>query len=45
MTSLGVARLGDADLLQAAQADLVVASLDEVALIELAAGRLCRSAA
>jgi len=45
MTGLGVARLGDADLLHAALADLVVTSLDEVALVELAAGRLCRNAA
>jgi len=45
MTGLGVARLGDAKLLRSAQADLVVSSLDDVALVELAAGRLCRSAA
>jgi len=42
MTALGVARLGDAALLQAAEADLVVTSLDEVAIGELADGRLCR---
>jgi len=40
MTALGVARLGDAALLQAAGADLVVTSLDEVDLAELAYGRL-----
>ena len=45
MTGLGVARLEDADGLWAAQSDLVVTSLDDVALVELAAGRLCRSAA
>jgi HAD superfamily hydrolase (TIGR01509 family) len=42
MTALGIARLGDADLLQAAGADLVVTSLDEVAVNELRGGRLCR---
>lgn len=42
MKALGVARLGDADLLRAAGADLVVASLDEVAIDELAIGRLDR---
>jgi len=40
MKALGVARQHDADLLRAAEADLVVTSLDEVALDELAAGRL-----
>lgn len=40
MVALGVARLGDAALLRAAGADLVVASLDDVALDELAQGRL-----
>jgi len=45
MTGLGVARLGDADLLRAAHANLVVASLDDVALRDLAAGRLCRTEA
>jgi HAD superfamily hydrolase (TIGR01509 family) len=40
MSGLGVARLGDAALLQAADADLVVTSLDEIAMDELAAGRL-----
>jgi beta-phosphoglucomutase len=42
MATLGIARHGDADLLEAAGAELVVTSLDEVALDELAAGRLCR---
>jgi beta-phosphoglucomutase len=42
MTGLGVARLGDAALLRAADADLVVTSLDEIAIDELAAGRLRR---
>ncbi len=42
MMALGVARLGDVDLLQAAGADLVVTSPDEVAIGELANGRLCR---
>jgi len=42
MTTLGVARLGDAALLQAAGADMVVTSLDEVDPGELAYGRLCR---
>jgi len=45
MTGLGVARLGDMGLLRAVKADLVVTSLDEVALVELASGRLCRTAA
>jgi HAD superfamily hydrolase (TIGR01509 family) len=40
MTSLGVARLGDAALLQAAGADLVVTTLDAVAVDALASGRL-----
>jgi len=44
MTGLGVARLGDAALLRAAQAALVVTSLDEVALDELADGRLGKRA-
>jgi len=43
MTGIGVARLGDADLLRAAHADLVVGSLDDVALSDLASGRLCRT--
>jgi len=42
MTGLGVARHDDADLLWAAGASLVVTSLDEVDLDELARGRLCR---
>ena len=42
MAALGVARLGDAAVLRAAGADLVVTSLDEVAIDELAGGRLCR---
>ncbi len=42
MAALGVARLGDAASLHAAGADLVVASLDDVALDELAQGRLRR---
>ena len=40
MTSLGVARRGDAALLRDAGADLVVTSLDEVSVDALAAGRL-----
>ena len=40
MTARGVARLGDAELLRAARADLVVTSLDDVAVDELAHGRL-----
>jgi beta-phosphoglucomutase len=42
MRALGVARLGDAVSLRGAGADLVVASLDEVAIDKLAGGRLCR---
>jgi beta-phosphoglucomutase len=42
MTGLGVARLGDAAGLRAAGADLVVTSLDDVAIDELVDGRLCR---
>ncbi|HVC55090.1 MAG TPA: HAD-IA family hydrolase [Stellaceae bacterium] len=42
MRALGVARLGDAASLQTAGADLVVAGLDEVAIDQLAEGRLCR---
>jgi HAD superfamily hydrolase (TIGR01509 family) len=41
MAALGVARHDDAALLWAAGADLVVTSLDEVAVNELAHGRLC----
>jgi HAD superfamily hydrolase (TIGR01509 family) len=40
MTALGVARRGDAALLWAAGANLVVTSLDEIATNELADGRL-----
>jgi beta-phosphoglucomutase len=40
MASLGVARLGDVPLLRAAKADLVVTSLDEIAIDSLAGGRL-----
>ena len=42
MTALGVARFDDAALLAAAGADLVVTSLDEIAVDELVAGRLRR---
>lgn len=42
MTALGVARLGDAAPLRAAGADLVVTSLDEIAIDALIDGRLCR---
>ena len=42
MMALGVARHSDAALLGAAGADLVVTSLDEIAVDELADGRLCR---
>jgi beta-phosphoglucomutase-like phosphatase (HAD superfamily) len=45
MTGLGVARLGDAASLRAAGANLVVRSLDNVALEALAAGRLAGRAA
>jgi beta-phosphoglucomutase len=44
MAALGVARHDDASLLLAAGADLVVTSLDEVAVDELAKGRLARIA-
>jgi HAD superfamily hydrolase (TIGR01509 family) len=40
MASVGVARLGDEALLQAAKADLVVTSLDQVDLAALLRGRL-----
>ncbi|HBK04458.1 MAG TPA: HAD family hydrolase [Acetobacteraceae bacterium] len=40
MKAVGVARLGDAALLQAAHADLVVTSLDQVAVDALAIGTL-----
>ena len=42
MTALGIARLGDAAGLQAAGADLVVTSLDDVAIDALERGRLRR---
>jgi beta-phosphoglucomutase len=42
MTSLGIARLGDEALLRAAGADLIVTSLDEIAIDELRDGRLSR---
>ena len=42
MSALGVARLGDAGLLEAAHADLVVPSLDDVDVEQLANGRLTR---
>jgi beta-phosphoglucomutase len=41
MAALGIARLGDTALLRDAGADLVVTSLDDVALEALATGRLC----
>lgn len=44
-TALGVARHNDAALLRTAGADLVVTSLDEVAVEELAGGRMCRRSA
>jgi beta-phosphoglucomutase len=42
MAALGVARRDDAHLLQAAGADLIVPSLDDIAIDELAAGELRR---
>jgi len=42
MLPLGIARNDDESLLQAAGADLVVTSFDEVAIDDLAQGRLCR---
>jgi beta-phosphoglucomutase len=42
MTALGVARHSEAALLQTAGADLMVTSLDDVAVDELAGGRMCR---
>lgn len=42
MAALGVARLGDAALLAAAGADLVVISLDDVAIDGLRRGQLCQ---
>jgi beta-phosphoglucomutase len=44
MAGLGVARLGDSGLLRGAHADLVVASLDDVDLDDLADGRLGKRA-
>ena len=41
MTALGIARHDDEALLRAEAADLVVNSLDEIAVGELANGRLC----
>ena len=40
MAALGVARLGDADQLRTAGSHLVVETLDEIALVDLAQGRL-----
>ena len=45
MAALGVARLHDQAGLQAAHADMVVTTLDEVHLDALAGGWLCRTAA
>jgi HAD superfamily hydrolase (TIGR01509 family) len=42
MTALGVARHDDSGLLEAAHAALVVTTLDDVAIDQLAEGRLCR---
>jgi HAD superfamily hydrolase (TIGR01509 family) len=42
MRTVGVARRGDRALLEAARADLVIGSLDEIALDQLAVGRLSR---
>ena len=44
MAALGIARLDDAASLRAAGADLVVTSLDDVAIDALGGGRLCRRA-
>ncbi len=44
MAGLGVGRHSDGGLLEAAGANLVVTSLDDVAIDQLAAGRLCRRA-
>jgi len=43
MTALGVARRGDADPLHRADANLVVATLDDIDINALTEGRLCRS--
>lgn len=40
MAALGVARLGDADQLRAAGSHVVVKTLDEIAMVDLAQGRL-----
>jgi beta-phosphoglucomutase len=45
MTGLGIARQDDGSLLRAAGADLVVSSLDEIVIGELANGRLRRRSA
>jgi len=45
MGALGVARHGDTALLRSAEADLVVTSLDEVSMDDLADGRLSRRSA
>jgi beta-phosphoglucomutase-like phosphatase (HAD superfamily) len=44
MAAIGIARFDDHDMLVAAGADIVVASLDEVDMGALADGRLARSA-
>jgi hypothetical protein len=41
MTALGIARLDDEELLEAAGADLVVTSLDEIDTRALAQGEVC----
>jgi hypothetical protein len=40
MASIGIARLGDEDLLRAARADLVVTSLDQVDIKSVPEGKL-----
>jgi beta-phosphoglucomutase len=45
MAAIGIARADDADLLAAADADIVVTSLDEVDIEALVAGRLTRAEA
>jgi beta-phosphoglucomutase len=44
MAVIGLARAGEADVLTAADADLVVATLDEVDLSAFSLGRLARRA-
>jgi beta-phosphoglucomutase-like phosphatase (HAD superfamily) len=44
MAAVGIARAGDADLLAAAGADIVVDTLDQVDLAALAEGRLAAAA-